>query len=187
MKNEHEIPRHEWKAPQLLRQYCLLFSERYNHAYDFTQNPFGSLEMREMKKIHEAFDQDSLEACNFLDWCFKVKSNEATIKFPLGARFVSNDNVIREYKQLGKAIQKHIKTPVVKIERKAILPTEFIQWIVSHYPKLQEVYHFSKMEDLQWIKKACDDNELPHPDLKFVIEHAIEVGLLPKEGEVQFA
>lgn len=186
IKNEHEIPQHEWKAPQLLRWYCMLYQKRYNDAFVFTQNPFGSQEMRQMKKVHEAFDLDATAAVAFLQWVFDVKSNEASIRYPLGPNFVANDNVIREYKQKGSTIQKHIKSPIVKIERKSPLPTSFIEWIVENYPKVQSTFILSTMEDLHWIKKAYDENQLPDPALAPVILKAIELELIPQDGEVQF-
>lgn len=182
IKNGEEIPVADWKSPQILRQYCLSYKERYGLDYMFTASPFGSFEMREAKKILTAFDENATETVQFLKWCFEKKSHEATIKFPLTPRFCSNDNVIREFRQNGAGPVQQ----VAKVERKSVLPTQFIEWIVSTYPHIQETFHLSKLEELVFMKKAYDENDLPHPDMKYVVEYAIQTNLLPKTGEVSF-
>lgn len=182
LKNGEEIPVAEWKCSQILRQYCLCYKERYGQDYIFTASPFGSFEMREAKKILTAFDENATETVQFLKWCFEKKSHEATIKYPLTPRFCSNDNVIREFRQNGTGPVQQ----VAKVERKSALPTSFIEWIVANYPHIQETYHLSKLEEIVFMKKAYDENDLPHPDMKHVVEYALQIGLLPKTGEVSF-
>jgi hypothetical protein len=177
IRNEHEIPEEEWKAPQLLRLYCLEYKKKYQQDYTFGGNPFGSLEMKEMKNIHEAFDCDANQAIAFLKWCFEVKANDPGLKFPPTPRFCSHANVIREYKSRDQT-KIVMASSVPKEERKTPLPQSLLDWIEQNYKDVQQIYQLTKMEDLVWMRKAYDENDLPHVDLKPIIEHAISTGVL---------
>lgn len=180
LRNGVEIPRSEWKSPQLLRVFVLMYRKRYNEDYVFTGNPFSSLEMREIRKIAKAFDDKAEDVIEFLKWCFTTKSYEPRVINPLRIRFCSSDNVIREFiriqQQGGTATTKEISNTANG--RAAPLPTEFIEWIVTNHKSVHEVYRFSKREDLAWLKEAYNSDELPDEALKPIVEEAIKRGLV---------
>lgn len=174
LKNEHEIPRHEWKTPQLLRWYCLEYKKRYNEQVVFTRSPFGGPEMKALKQVYEAFDQKGDQAADYIDWCFSTKSNDPGLKYPIVPNFIAHDRVIKEYKTRD-ATTFHNKP---KQTNSADLPTSFIGWVVENHPKVQETYHLSKQQDVVWLKKALTEEQVKDPDVVAVVEHAITIGLL---------
>lgn len=178
IRNGEEIPQVEWKSPQLLRAFVLMYKKRYAEDYHFTGNPFSSLEMREVKKIATAFNEDGKQSVNFLQWCFGTKSYQTGVRNPLSIRFCSADNVMREFIRLqatgGKSA---IPSTDISNSKNALLPTTFIEWIVTNYPKVQEVYHLSKIDDIVWLKQAYLKNELPDEALKPIIEEANRLGI----------
>lgn len=173
LKNGIEIPRNEWKSPQLLRVFVLMYKKRYQEDYKFTTNPFSSLEMKEIKKIVNALEEDPLRVISFLQWCFGKKSYQPNVKNPLSIRFFSADAVIREFMRTGG------KEEAPKQDaRSSPLPTDFIEWLVEKHPELQDTYRFSKREDLLWLKQAQNSGELPDESLAVVITEAEQRGLL---------
>jgi len=176
IRNNIEIPRSDWKSPQLLRVFVMMYKKRYREDYRFTTNPFSSLEMREIKKIASALNDNPFDVIEFLKWCFTVKSLEKAVMNPLRIRFCSSDNVIREFIRLKEQGNLHKGTATVKEEntRTAPLPTEFIEWIVENHAEVQNVYHFSKREDLAWLKQAYNSDELPDERLKPIVEEAVK-------------
>lgn len=174
IRNGVEIPRCDWKSPQLLRVFVLMYKKRYHEDYRFTTNPFSSLEMREIKKIASALNDNVTDVIAFLKWCFTVKSLEKAVMNPLRIRFCSSDNVIREFLRLKEQGQLNKPTATETTSRKDPLPTEFVAWIVEHHPDVQNVYHFSKREDLTWLKQAYNSDELPDEQLKPIVEEAIK-------------
>lgn len=179
IRNGIEIPRSEWKSPQLLRVFVLMYKKRYQEDYHFTTNPFSSLEMREIKKITSAFGDDPTVTIEFLKWCFTVKSLEKAVINPLRIRFCSSDNVIREFMRLKEQGQLNKGSATVETPaRSDVLPTEFIEWIVASHGEMQQIYHFSKREDLVWLKEAYNSDELPDERLKPILEEAIQRNLI---------
>lgn len=179
IRNGVEIDRSEWKSPQLLRVFVLMYKKRYHEDYHFTTNPFSSLEMREIKKILGAFNDDPIVTIEYLKWCFTVKSLEKAVMNPLRIRFCSSDNVIREFMRLKEQGQLNKGSASTSgPARSDALPTEFIEWIVENYSEVQNVYHFSKREDLVWLKEAYNSDELPDERLKPIIEEAVKRTLI---------
>lgn len=167
IRNGVEIPRKEWKAAQLLRVYVLMYNKTYQENYRFTTNPFSSLEIREIKKIYEAFEGDVEQVIVFLKWCFKVKRKQKGVFNPIRIRFCSSDNVIREFLRVGSDSKNQ------EVKCNSLLPMDFIEWIKNNYPELQSIYNFSKLEDLVWLEQAYRGNELPDERLRPIIIEAI--------------
>jgi DNA-binding Lrp family transcriptional regulator len=179
IRNGEELHKTEWKAPQLLRAFVVLYEKRYGEAYQFTTNPFSSLEMKEIKKIAVALNEDALVTLEYFKWCFDVKSYQPNITNPLRIRFCSSDNVIRDYLRLQASGGKVPSTsPQPSGVKSAPLPKDFLDWLEQTHPQIQEVYHFSKIDDLTWLKQAHTNKQLPDDNLIPIIEHAIQLGIV---------
>lgn len=170
IRNGAPIPRNEWKAAQLLRVFVLMYSKRYKEDYVFTSNPFCGREVVEIKKIYDAFDENSLEVIEFLKWCFSVKTYQENVKNPIVIRFCSSDNVIREFMRTPRGTKKQ--------PHRISSFDDFVAWIKKNHPNVQEIYTFSKKEELIWLKQAYDINELPDESLRPIIEEALKRGLI---------
>ena len=176
LSNGEEIPPENWKTVQLLRAYCLMYKKRYNEEYRFITNPFSSLEMREVKKIYDAFGQQALNVLSYFKWVFGKKSYTAGISNPLVIRFASSDNVIREFMRLQEqGTTGESTTPVVTTG--VLLPTSFIEWVCVKYPDIQDSYRLAKIEDLKWMKKACDSGYTEDERLKIILDKVLELGI----------
>lgn len=170
IRNDEEIPRSEWKAPQLLRVFVLIYKKRYNEDYVFTSNPFSSYEMKEIKAIASAFDENSFRVIAYLQWCFAKKSYQQGIMNPLRIRFCSSPNVIQEYIRSETSL---INSPEAT---KGTLSDQFMEWLKKNHKDLQETYQINKFTDMQWIKEAYQSKSLPD-ELVPIIKHALEQGV----------
>ena len=175
-KNGDDIPRSKWQPFQLFRHFCFLYESKYNSKFRFEPkaNAFSLKELKDMKSLLLAFNNNSIEVIDYLDWIFKVKSKD--LDNLDGTAILRHQRMLNEYQRRKQESHTYRKMDSIDIE--------YMEWVKKNTPDLLNDYDFERMKDLYWMKEDYNEGEGGEV-LIIAIEEGIKRGLVPKEGNIK--
>lgn len=181
MKGSHdrhgnEIPKGKWQPFQFFRYFCILYEGTYGSRFRFEPkaNPFSLKELRDMKTLLLAFNNNALEVVRYLDWVFKVKSRD--LPNLDGTALLRHQRMLNEYERKRQEPYTYRKMDPIN--------EEYLQWVHENAPDLFCDYDFERMKDLYWVKEDYNDKE-GGDIVVLVVEEGIRRSLVPREGNIK--
>lgn len=190
-----------WRVMSFLSYFVNRYEEMNGVPYIFNPNKNGpnkSKEMKDASRIWKAFDRGRYSAIQdkaekehykeqlvsilreYVDWTFDEKMKNRKINIT-SMGLLTNGNVMNEFLQFRKNKAALTKT------RSYPLPKEFLSWVKENAPGILEKHQFSMLEHLNMIIKYIEQYNLDNNQLEvIVINKAREIGILPKEGRLEF-
>ena len=163
-----ELPLNEWKSPQLLWYFCILYKKKYGQDFLFVGNLYKSKEMKHMSQILETFGS-AVEVKSYFDWVFNVKEKDLNGIDSTG--IVASVRMMNEFRKT--------KTNAVRKTNSSVsfIPPDFLDWIKANAISFLEVSNCKTIEDLKWAKRAVMQDEADDIT-KLVVTEATGRGLL---------
>lgn len=177
-KTKQERPISTWKSPQLLRYFCLCYEREYKTAYKFNGVSWSSKEMKDMKRILTAFDEDAQQAMTYIDWVFTIK-----IKSLNG---IDSTGILAHARMINEFNRKYNGSKKKSISRNDNLPQDFLDWIKIEVPNIEDLADCTTYYDLYWLREEQLSSSDIADEIEKIINEAIRRGIVPSQGNIQF-
>lgn len=170
-KTSEEIPVEEWKSPQLLRQFCLLYEQKNNCRYVLVGDSFSSKELKDMKRLLTIFEDDARKSVKYLTWVFEHK-NKVLPGGVLSTGICLHPRMLNEFQKANTKTEFFQTDPIDE---------DFQKWILKNVPDV--VQRVKYMRDLYWLKDEYDAGEADK-EAKVIVEEGIRRRIIPAKGNI---
>jgi len=175
-KEGKKKPTTSWKAPELLRYFCLSYEKVTQQRYVFHRGglsrSLSCREMGDMKRVLDALSNNAEVAVEYIDWAFREKHSE--LPDGLGTGILHHNRMINAFNVVKRKIGRKGNTRI---------DNGFKDWLKENAPSILNRFELEDLNDLYWIKVYHDEN-IGDVEAQKVLDEAIRRQLIPTTGEI---